>query len=51
MEEKKVLPLNELLDTLSEKQATFILNALVTAGYVSRELLEDAIKLSRWVKP
>lgn len=47
----KELSLDEIMETLTEDQARFILHISVVAGHLSRHWLDEAIKLSRSIKP
>lgn len=44
------LTLEEIMETLNESQAKFILQALIIAGHLPRYWLEAGVKLSRNIK-
>lgn len=45
------LTVEQIIETITEDQAKFILHASVIAGHLSRDWLEKGVKLSRSVKP
>ncbi len=49
-EKLEALSLSEIIETLTEAQAKFILHASVIAGHLPRYWLNEGVKLSRMLK-